>query len=149
MSLKAHINRFELHPFRSPLSTILTSKGRPFIISYVHSSVKQSESTYKSLHKSCYRYTHNTRVNRNANAPSDYCSWNITPVICKQYQCDLFPSHDSFLYAGSANRFSQNITYIATTIQACMCITLLLPNLPKLKIMYPSFVCKCHKECQT
>ena len=115
-------------PFSSPLSTIETSKRGPFIILHVHSSDKPSESTYKSLHKSCYRYTHNTKVNRNANAASDYYSWNIMLVICKQYQCDLFPFHDSFLCAGSADPFSENITCIATTIQACMRLTLLLPT---------------------
>jgi hypothetical protein len=128
LRLKCQIYRAELQTLVSPFTTIRTSKRGPFIILYVHSSLKPSESTYKSLYKSGHRYIRKTKVNRNANSASDYYSWNIMPVICKQCQCDLFPSHDSFLHAGSADRFSQNITYIAATIQACVLLTLVLPN---------------------
>jgi hypothetical protein len=46
--------------------------------------------------------TYYTKVNRNANVASSYCGSNIMGIICKQYQRNLFPSHDSFLLDGSA-----------------------------------------------
>jgi hypothetical protein len=110
-----------------PLSfTIRTSKHGPFIILYVHSSVKPSESTHESLH-SLITDTY-TKVNTNANAASSYHSCGIMLVICKQCQCDLFPSHVSFLWDGSVDRSSQNNTHTVATMQACMCFTLLLPT---------------------